>query len=104
MGHPELAPAEQDVGLHTPKPELQGIVERMGVRVIVVGIRRQHRTAGASACLTSGKTRTDRGRGDETRENAPTSPHYIRLNGHGCGMSSNIQAAPRSAMFFLKLV
>ena len=31
-------------------------------------------------------------------------PHHARLNGHGCGMSSNIQAAPRSATFFLKFV
>ena len=73
MSHPQFAPAEQDVGLHPPKPEFQGIVEGMGVGVIVVGVCRQDRAEGASGCLTTGRTWTDDGRGDETRENAPTS-------------------------------
>ena len=50
-----------------------------------------------------------KGRGDlseraSTRPTPPLAHYHVRLNGHGCGMSSNIQAAPRSAMFFLKLI
>jgi hypothetical protein len=71
MRHPQLAPAEQDVGLHAPKAELQGVVERMGVRVVVMGVRRQNRADGASACLTAGRAWTDRGRDDQAREKAP---------------------------------
>jgi hypothetical protein len=56
----------------------------MGVRVVVVSVRRQHRTAGTGACLTPGRTGADRGRGDETRENPPIScrnrhPRYLHL-------------------------
>ena len=71
MSHPQFAPAEKDVGLHPAKAEFQGIVEGMGVGVVVVGVRRQHRAEGASRCLTTGRTWTDHGRDDETRENTP---------------------------------
>ena len=71
MSHPQFAPAEQDVGLHAPKAEFQGIVKGTGVGVVVVGVCRQDGAEEASRCLTTGRTWTDHGRGDETRENTP---------------------------------
>jgi hypothetical protein len=69
MAYPKLAPAEQDVGLHTLKAERQGIMERMRVGIVVMGVRRQDWTAGARGNLSPSRARTDCRRDQECHEN-----------------------------------